>query len=77
MLDGVNGIAHRVLERRRDASVTVVGPSLADAYATAAFSMADDAARWIASLPDYEGIVITAGDRVIQTEGMDRFREES
>ncbi len=60
-------------------SVTVVGPSLAlaDAYATAAFSMADEAARWIASLPDYEGIVITAGDRVMRTDGMDRFREES
>jgi thiamine biosynthesis lipoprotein len=59
-------------------SVTVVGPSLAlaDAYATAAFSMADEAPGWIASVPDYEGVVITAEDRVIRTEGMDRFREQ-
>ncbi len=58
-------------------SVTVVGPqlALADAYATAAFSMGDDAARWIASLSDYEGCVITASDRVIWTEGMDRYRD--
>ena len=56
-------------------SVTVVGPSLAlaDAYATAAYSMGDGAARWIASVPDYEGIVITTDDRVIRTEGMDRY----
>jgi len=58
-------------------SVTVVGPSLAlaDAYATAAFSMADGAARWIASVDDYEGLVVTAGDRLILTEGMDRYRD--
>jgi thiamine biosynthesis lipoprotein len=56
-------------------SVTVVGPdlALADAYATAAFSMADEAARWISSLSEYEGIVITANDRLIRTEGMDRY----
>jgi len=56
-------------------SVTVVGPrlALADAYATAAFSMAGQAAAWIASQPDYEGIVITASDRVILTEGMEAY----
>ena len=58
-------------------SVTVVGPdlALADAYATAAFLMGDQAARWLASLPGYEGCVITADDRVISTPGMDRYRE--
>ncbi len=56
-------------------SVTVVGPELAfaDAYATAAFAMGRDAARWIASIPDYEGGVITSEERVIWTAGMDRY----
>ncbi len=55
-------------------SVTVVGPelALADAYATAGFVMGQDAARWIASIPDYEGGVVTSAERVIWTAGMDR-----
>ena len=60
-------------------SVTVVGPALtfADAYATAAFAMGGDAARWIASIPDYEGGVITSAERVIWTAGMDRYLDRS
>ncbi len=56
-------------------SATVVGPELAfaDAYATAAFAMGRDAARWIARIPDYEGGVITSEERVIWTAGMDRY----
>lgn len=58
-------------------SVTVVGPTLAlaDAYATAAFAMGTDAPHWLTTLPDYEGCVITADDRLIWTEGMDRYRD--
>ena len=60
-------------------SATVVGPELAfaDAYATAAFAMGRDAARWIASIPDYEGGVITSAERVIWTAGMDRYLDRS
>ena len=56
-------------------SVTVVGPRLtfADAYATAAFAMGAEAARWLAALPGYEGLVITADDSVITTAGMDEY----
>lgn len=62
-------------------SATVVGPELglADAYSTAAFAMGADAARWLAQLPGYEGLVITDDRRVIWTEGLrgllDRPRE--
>jgi len=56
-------------------SVTVVGPRLAfaDAYATAAFNMGAEAPAWLASIPGYEGCVITAGERVVWTAGMDRY----
>ncbi len=60
-------------------SVSVVGPelALADAYATAAFAMGDEAAAWLASIPDYEGCVMTASERLILTAGMDRYRDAS
>jgi thiamine biosynthesis lipoprotein len=43
------------------AAATVVGPSLtwADAYATAAFAMGQDALRWIAAVPDYHVLLVT------------------
>jgi thiamine biosynthesis lipoprotein len=43
-------------------SVTIVGPdiALADAYATAAFAMGDDAASWIVGLDGYCGLIIRA-----------------
>jgi thiamine biosynthesis lipoprotein len=58
-------------------SATVVGPelALADAYATAAFAMGADAARWLAGLPDYEGCVITADQRLVWTAGFERYLE--
>jgi thiamine biosynthesis lipoprotein len=57
-------------------SVTVVGPALAftDAYATALFVMGLDGLRWLATHPDYEALVITSDDRVVSTQGMERYR---
>jgi FAD:protein FMN transferase len=54
-------------------SVTVAGPSLtlADAYATAAFAMGADGIRWIATLPDYAGCVITTAGRLVWTEAFE------
>jgi thiamine biosynthesis lipoprotein len=56
-------------------SVTVVGPALAftDAYATALFVMGLDGLHWLASRPDYEALAITADDRVVRTQGMERY----
>ena len=56
-------------------SVTVVGPSLAwaDAYATAAFVMGVDGLGWVAGHRGYEAYAITPDDRVVWTEGMDRY----
>lgn len=56
-------------------SVTVVGPALAftDGYATALFVMGLDGLRWLAAHPDYEALAITADDRVVWTQGMERY----
>jgi len=56
-------------------SVTVVGPGLAftDAYATAVFVMGLDGLRWLARRPEYAALVITDDDRVVWTEGMERY----
>jgi len=59
-------------------SVTLVGPGLAftDAYATAVFAMGLDGLRWLASEPetaDYAAYAITDDDRVVWTEGMERY----
>ena len=50
-------------------SMTVVGPNLtlADAYATAAFAMGEAGPGWIAGLPGFGAIAITARDRVVWT----------
>ena len=47
------------------AGATVVGPSLtrADAYATAAFVMGPDAARWIDGVPGYEALLVAPDGR--------------
>jgi len=52
-------------------SVTVVGPDLAtaDAYATAAFAMGEDAPNWTACLRGYEAMTILADERVLTTPG--------
>ena len=54
-------------------SATVVGPSLtfADAYATVAFAMGIEGISWVASLPGYEGCVITRDHRFIWTDGFE------
>lgn len=56
-------------------SVTVVGPSLtwADAYATTAFVMGADGLGWVAGHPGYDAYAITQDDRVVWTEGIDRY----
>src|SRR4051794_10774652 len=64
--------------RRGLRSVTLVGPRLGftDAYATAVFAMGLDGLGWLASEPataDYAAYAITDDDRVIWTEGMDRY----
>jgi thiamine biosynthesis lipoprotein len=54
-------------------AVTVVAPRLtwADCWATAAFAMGSRAGlRWLESLPDVEGLLITAGDEVRCTGGL-------
>jgi thiamine biosynthesis lipoprotein len=50
-------------------SMTVVGPTLtlADAYATAAFAMGEAGLGWVAGLPGFGALAITARDRVIWT----------
>ncbi|MFK4147871.1 FAD:protein FMN transferase [Streptomyces sp. NPDC004065] len=56
-------------------SVTVVAPRLtwADCWATAAFAMgAREGLAWLESLPDVEGLLITAGDEVRCTGGLAR-----
>jgi thiamine biosynthesis lipoprotein len=56
-------------------SVTVVGPALGftDAYATALFVMGLDGLRWLASHRDYAALAITADERVVWTQGMERY----
>ncbi|KOV65771.1 thiamine biosynthesis protein [Streptomyces sp. MMG1121] len=54
-------------------AVTVVGPRLTwvDCWATAAFAMGSRAgSAWLESLPDVEGLLITAGDEVRCTGGL-------
>ncbi|MGW5102528.1 FAD:protein FMN transferase [Streptomyces sp. NPDC004100] len=54
-------------------AVTVVGPRLtwSDCWATAAFAMGSRAGlAWLESLPDVEGLLITAGDEVRCTGGL-------
>ncbi|MGA8015217.1 MAG: FAD:protein FMN transferase [Candidatus Dormiibacterota bacterium] len=54
-------------------SMTVVGPSLtyADAFATAAFVMGEEGARWVGGLAGYDALVITADHRTVWTPGLD------
>jgi thiamine biosynthesis lipoprotein len=51
------------------ASVTVVGPRLAeaDAFATAAFAMGERARDWLATVPDYRGFAICPDGRTWTT----------
>ncbi|MEU0004914.1 FAD:protein FMN transferase [Streptomyces sp. NPDC006314] len=54
-------------------AVTVVGPRLTwvDCWATAAFAMGSRAGlAWLESVPDVEGLLITAGDEVRCTGGL-------
>ncbi len=52
-------------------SMTVMGPSLtyADAFATAAYVMGESGVEWVAGLPDYEALAVTADHRVVATAG--------
>jgi FAD:protein FMN transferase len=56
-------------------SITIVGPSLAwtDAYATTAFVMGMDGLGWVAEHEGYDACAITPDDRVVWTEGIDRY----
>jgi thiamine biosynthesis lipoprotein len=60
-------------------SVTVVGPSLAeaDAYATAAFAMGEAGLAWISTLPGYAACMITAQRRLVWTEEFARYKAAS
>lgn len=60
-------------------SMTVVGPSLAeaDACATAAFAMGEAGLSWIATLPGYAGCMITASRRLVWTEEFGRYTAAS
>ena len=73
--------AHIVDPHHRDKpegvlSVTVIGPSLAnaDAYATAAFAMGRESAAWCSELDGYDAMVITDEPRVLTTDGFERHR---
>jgi thiamine biosynthesis lipoprotein len=57
-------------------SATIVGPDLAtaDAYATATFAMGDGGPAWAAALGDYDALCITAGQAVLTSPGLDRYR---
>jgi thiamine biosynthesis lipoprotein len=57
-------------------SATIVGADLAtaDAYATATFAMGDGGPAWAAALDDYETLCITAGEAVLTSPGLERYR---
>lgn len=58
--------------------MTVVGPGLAltDCWATAAFAMgAREGLAWLESLPDAEGLLITADGEVRCTRGLGAWLE--
>ena len=58
------------------ASVTVIGPDLADAdaYATAALAMGLAAPDWLAGLPGFEALVVDRHGYAWETTGFDRYR---
>jgi thiamine biosynthesis lipoprotein len=66
---------HTGRPRRDLLSVTVVGPSLtyADAYATTAFAMGLPGLAWVHGHRDYGAYAITAGERTVWTERVDRL----
>ncbi len=55
-------------------SLTVIGPTLAfaDAYATAGFVMGEAGLAWVAAEPGFGALAITAADRMVWTELVDR-----
>lgn len=57
------------------ASVTIVGPSLADAdaYATTVYVMGVQGLAWLTRFPGYSGCVITHSDEMFSTDDFDRF----
>jgi thiamine biosynthesis lipoprotein len=57
-------------------SVTVVGPelTLADAYATAALAMGDQAPTWLAALVGYEWMVVDVGGQGWSSPGFEAMR---
>jgi thiamine biosynthesis lipoprotein len=67
IVDPVRGVPATAL-----ASVTVVGPSLmwADVLATAACARGTDALTWLEWPPGYDALAVTAGGRLVWTEGL-------
>lgn len=57
------------------ASMTVICPTLtaADAWATAAYAMGDQARTWLEELPDAEGFAITSDGDTWHTSGFSRY----
>lgn len=60
-------------------SVSIVGEDLADAdaYATAAFAMGRDGARWAATLPGHGAIVILDDDTISYSAGVERYLQHA
>ncbi len=58
------------------ASVTVIGPDLADAdaFATTVYVMGADGLYWLADQPGYTGCVITREGQLIATEAFNAYR---
>lgn len=56
------------------ASVTVIGPDLAeaDAYATTLYVMGIDGLEWLAARPGYSGCIITRDQQLLSTDDFDR-----
>ena len=57
------------------ASVTIVGPSLADAdaYATTVYVMGVQGLAWLSRFPEYSGCVITRAEELFSTERFDCY----
>jgi thiamine biosynthesis lipoprotein len=58
--------------RLLSASVVASDLGRADAYATAAMVLGDEAMDWLTTMPGIEAMIITPDRRVIKTEGFDR-----
>ena len=57
------------------ASVTIVGPSLAeaDAFATTVYVMGVRGLAWLSRYTDYSGCAVTHDGELFSTDGFDRY----